>query len=254
MDLKNKKIIVLGLANKKSIAWGIVQNLKRRGASVGICYFHNSNLKRVKPLAEEVEADFYLEVDVTKDDQLENLHNKIKEEWTTFDGLVHSIAFSPSDEFNKRFHECSKEGFFETLDISAFSLISLCHKLKPLFEKNFSVITMTYYGSQKVLPGYNLMGVAKAALETITKYLAHDLGRDGVRVNAISAGPIKTLAAVGIPNFSTFLKNIEDHSPLKKNITIEDVGNLASFLLSNDSSSITGQVHYVDAGISIVTK
>ncbi|OUR99663.1 enoyl-ACP reductase [Halobacteriovorax marinus] len=254
MDLKNKKIVVLGLANKRSIAWGILQNLKARGATIGICYFHQSNLKRVKPLAEEIEADFYIEADVTKTEEIENLHNVIKEKWGTFDGLVHSIAFSPSEEFNKRFHECSKKGFFETLDISAFSLVSLCQVLKPLFSNNFSIISMTYYGSKKVLPGYNLMGVAKAALESITMYLAHDLGRDGIRVNAISAGPIKTLAAVGIPNFSTFLDNIKDHSPLKKNVTIQDVGNLASFLLSDNSSSITGQVHYVDAGISIVTK
>lgn len=254
MDLKDKKILVVGLANRRSIAWGTIQSLRKRGAKVGICYFLKSNLKRVEPLAEEAEADFFLEVDATVKEDLEKLHTFLDEKWGTFDGLVHSVAFSPREELGCRFHECSKEGFFTTLDISAYSLIALVRHLKPLFNKDFSVISMTYYGSQKVLPGYNLMGVAKAALEAITRYLAEDLGRDGVRLNCISAGPIKTFASSGIPNFSQFLKEVEQFSPMKANISIEDVGELAAFLMSDSSKMLTGQTIFVDGGISIVAR
>ena len=245
---------MLGLANKRSIAWGVLKKLHSEGAIIGICYFSSSNLKRAKPLAKEVNADFLCEVDVTDTKSIEALSAIINEKWGTFDGLIHSIAYCPDDEFGRRFHTCSKEGFFKTLDISAISLISLVQQLKSSFSDSFSIASMTYYGSQKVLPGYNIMGVAKAALEIITKYLAQDLGRDGIRVNCISSGPIKTLAAFNVPNFSDFLDDIKKHSPLQKNIDIDDVGNLSSFLMSDDSKSITGQVLYVDSGMSVVAR
>ncbi len=254
MKLKDKKILVLGLANKRSIAWGILKKIHAEGARIGVCYFSSSNLKRAGPLAKKINADFICEVDVTDKGSIEDLSKIINKKWGTFDGLIHSIAYSPSDEFERRFHTCSKEGFFKTLDISAVSLVSLVQQLKSSFSDNFSIASMTYYGSQKVLPGYNIMGVAKAALEAITKYLAQDLGRDGVRVNCISAGPIKTLAAFNIPNFNGFLDDIKEHSPLQQNIDIDDVGNLSSFLMSDESKAITGQVLYVDSGMSIVAR
>ncbi len=254
MKLSNKKILVLGLANKRSIAWGIIQKLRAEGAQVGICYFHESNLKRVKPLAEEAGADFLVECDVTSKEDLMKLHATVKENWGSFDGLAHSIAFSPSEEFEKPFVQCSKEGFFNTLDISAYSLISVTNALLELKNPQFSILALSYYGAQKVLPGYNLMGVAKAALESIVRYLAVDLGGENIRVNCISAGPIKTSAATGIPNFSHFLDEIEKHSPLKQNVDIHDVGNLASFLMSDDSSRISGQTLFVDSGMSVIAR
>lgn len=254
MKHSNKKILVFGLANKNSIAWGVIKKLHDEGAQIGICYFHTSNKKRVEPLSEEVNCSFIVEADVTKDEDIQNLANIISEKWGTFDGLVHSIAFAPTSALECRFNETTREDFFKALDISAFSLLALTHQLKPYFEKNFSIVSMSYLGAQKVLPGYNVMGVAKSALESITRYLAEDLGREGVRVNCISAGPIKTLAAIGVPNFSHFLDEIKEHSPLRLNINTEDVGNMASFLLSHESRAVTGQTIYVDSGMSIIAR
>jgi enoyl-[acyl-carrier protein] reductase I len=250
----NKKILVFGLANKQSIAWGIIQKLHKEGAKIGICYFHDSNKKRVTPLAEEINCDFVIETDVSKDEDLKKLLMTVKEKWGQFDGLVHSIAFAPTSAFSCRFHETSKEDFFQTLDISAFSLMNIVHHLRDTFAPEFSAVSMSYLGAQKVLPGYNVMGVAKSALEAITRYLAQDLGQSNIRFNCISAGPIKTLAAFGIPNFSQFLDDIKAHSPLGININTEDVGNMASFLLSNESRAITGQTLYVDSGMSIIAR
>lgn len=254
MKLNGKKILVLGLANKNSIAWGIIQKLKAEGAEVGICYFHSSNKKRVEPLSIEAGASFLCEVDATNLADVEAMTSVVKDRWGTFDGIVHSIAYASPSSFEKRFHETSYEEFQQSLNISAFSLILLTQKLKPLFNENFSIMAMTCYGSTKVLAGYNVMGIAKAALESIVRYLAQDLGPEGVRVNVISAGPIKTLAALGIGDFGGFLQDMKAKSPVRKNVTIEDVGNLASFLMSDESSTITGQTLFVDAGMSIIMR
>lgn len=254
MKLKNKKILVLGLANKSSIAWGVIQKLHAEGAEVGICYFHPSNQKRVEPLAQELGCSFVQEVDVTKSEDLERLAKAVNEKWGHFDGLVHSIAFAPIAALEGRFHETTYADFAAALNISAFSLVALTQKLKPYFSPSFSIASMTYYGSTKVLPGYNVMGVAKAALEAITRYLAEDLGKDGVRVNTISAGPIKTLAALGVPNFSHFLDEIKEHSPLRANVSTEDVGNMAAFLMSDEAKCISGQTLFVDSGMSIIVR
>lgn len=254
MKLSNKKILVLGLANRNSIAWGIIQKLKAEGAEIGICYFHPSNRKRVEPLSEEIGSSFLCEVDVTNTAEIDALVEVVKEKWGSFDGLVHSIAYAPPSSFEKRFHEMNYEEFTQSLNISAFSLIGLTQKLKPMFKPNFSIMALTCYGSTKVLPGYNAMGIAKAALESIVRYLAHDLGTDGVRVNVISSGPIKTLAALGIGNFGNYLEDIKAKSPTRQNVTIEDIGNMASFLMSDESSSMTGQTLFVDSGMSIIMR
>jgi enoyl-[acyl-carrier protein] reductase I len=254
MKLKNKKILVLGLANKSSIAWGVIQKLHAEGAEVGICYFHPSNQKRVEPLAEELGCKFIQEVDVTNPEDLDRLAAAVSEKWGQFDGLVHSIAFAPTAALEGRFHETTYSDFAAALNISAFSLVALTQKLKSSFSPSFSITSMTYYGSIKVLPGYNVMGVAKAALEAITRYLAEDLGKDGVRVNTISAGPIKTLAALGVPNFSHFLDEIKEHSPMRANVSIEDVGNMTAFLMSDEAKCISGQTLFVDSGMSIIVR
>jgi enoyl-[acyl-carrier protein] reductase I len=254
MKLGKKKILVIGMANKQSIAWGVIQQLKAQGAEVGVCYFHDSNKKRVQPLAEELGCSFIQQLDVTKPEEIDQLAALISEKWMSFDGFVHSIAFAPASSFEKRFHETDLEEFNTAMNISAFSLVALAQKLKPLFAKNFSIASMTYNGANQVLPGYNVMGVAKAALESITRYLAEDLGKDGVRVNCISPGPIKTMAAFGVPNFSHFLDEVKAHSPLRENITIEDVGNMAAFLMSDDSKMMTGQIMYLDSGMSVLLR
>jgi enoyl-[acyl-carrier protein] reductase I len=254
MKFTNKKILVLGLANRSSIAWAIIKKLREEGAEVGVCYFHPSNQKRVEPLAAEAGCAFVQEVDVSKPADIENLSKVVSAKWGNFDGIVHSIAFAPQAAMEGRFHETTWEDFTQTLNISAYSLIHLCKNLKPYFSSSFSIVAMTYYGSTKVLPGYNVMGVAKATLESICRYLAHDLGPEGVRVNCISAGPIKTLAALGVPNFSHFLEEIKAHSPLRKNVSSEDVASLTSFLLSADATSITGQTLFVDSGMSTILR
>ncbi|MBA2403955.1 MAG: enoyl-ACP reductase [Bdellovibrionales bacterium] len=254
MKLTKKKILVLGLANKSSIAWGVIQKLHAEGAEVGICYFHPSNQKRVEPLSQEIDCKFVQEVDVTQPDSIERLAKRVSEEWGQFDGLVHSIAFAPASALETRFYETTYHDFATALNISAFSLLALTNKLRPSFAKNFSIVSMTCYGASKVICGYNIMGVAKAALESITRYLAEDLGKDGVRVNTISSGPIKTLAALGVPNFSHFLNEIKEHSPMRANVTIEDVGNMTSFLMSDESRSISGQTLFVDSGMSIIVR
>ncbi len=254
MKLSDKKILVLGLANKSSIAWAVVKKLREEGAEVGVCYYHPSNQKRVEPLATEAGCAFIQEVDVSNVADLKNLSDLVKTRWGKFDGIVHSIAFASQAAMEGRFHETKLEDFNQTLNISAFSVVHLTQYLKPFFSSNFSVVAMTYYGSTKVLPGYNVMGVAKATLESICRYLAHDLGPEGVRVNCISAGPIKTLAALGVPNFSHFLDEISTHSPLRKNISSDDVANLTSFLMSEDSKAITGQTLFVDSGMSTIVR
>ena len=253
MDLlAGKKALVLGVANERSIAWGITQILKRNGASIALTYMNEAIEKRVVPLSKEVSADFLAEVDVTNDDHISRLKETIKNEWGNFDILVHSLAFADKEDLKGRFIETSRKGFALANDISAYSLIALCHELEELMNPGASVMAMTYHGSQKVLANYNMMGVAKAALEASMRYLADDMGPKGIRVNAISAGPIKTLAASGISGFRSILSTVEEKAPLRKNITTEDVGGTAVYLASSLSSGVTGQILDVDYGLSIM--
>lgn len=250
--LSGKKALILGVANDMSIAWGITKQFKEHGAQVGLTYLNDSLKKRVEPLAQEVGADFLCEMDVTVDAHYGELKKIVEEKWGKFDILVHSLAFADKNDLKNRFSDTSRDGFKMACDISAFSLIGLCHHLRENLNPNASVISMTYHGSTKVLKGYNVMGVAKAALEASNRYLADDLGPHGVRVNCISAGPIRTLAASGVPGLRDVFKVIEEKAPLRKNVTTEDVGGTAVYLASDLSQGVTGQVIYVDSGINIL--
>ena len=252
--LTGKKALILGVANDMSIAWGIAKALKAEGAQVALSYLNENLQKRVDPLASEVGADFTFEMDVTNNDHYPRLQKLVEEKWGKFDILVHSLAFGDKADLKGRFVETSREGFKMACDISAFSLIGLCNSLKDNMNDDGSVIAMTYHGSTKVLKGYNVMGVAKAALEASTRYLADDLGPQNIRVNCISAGPIRTLAASAVPGLKDFLKVIEEKAPLRKNVTQDDVGGSAVYLASRLSHGVTGQVIYVDSGINIMAQ
>lgn len=250
--LDGKRALVLGVANERSIAWGITQAFKKQGASVGLTYLNEALKKRVEPLAEEVGADFLVEMDVTNDDHYESLKKAVEENWGKFDILVHSLAFADREDLKRDFSETSRAGFKMACDISAFSLVGLCNSLKGLMNENASVMAMTYHGSTQVLKGYNVMGVAKAALEASSRYLADDLGPQSIRVNCISAGPIRTLAASGVPGLKQMFSAVEEKAPMRKNVTPEDVGGTATYLASELSNGVTGQVIYVDSGLSIM--
>jgi len=248
--LEGKNALIFGLANDKSIAWGITQAFKREGANIGISYAGEMLERRVKPLAEQVQCKWLEECDVTKDDHIAATVEKAAKHFGKIDILVHSIAFAGRDELSGPFHETTREGFRTALEVSAYSLVALTHAFLPIMNPGASVMCLTYYGSVKVVPSYNVMGVAKAALESSTRYLAYDLGPQGIRVNAISAGPIRTLAAAGVGGFRDMYKHFADVAPIRENVSIEDVGNSAVFLASNLSSHITGEVLYVDSGFN----
>lgn len=252
--LQGKKALVLGVANDMSIAWGIAKALKAQGAQVALTYLNDNLKKRVEPLALELGADFICEMDVTVDAHYGELTKTITEKWGKIDILVHSLAFADKTDLKGRFLETTRDGFKMACDISAFSLIGLCNSLKDNFNDDASVMAMTYYGAVKVLKGYNVMGVAKAALEASTRYLADDMGPSNIRVNCISAGPIRTLAASGVPGLKDFLKVIEEKAPMRKNVTQDDVAGTAVYLASSLSRGVTGQVLYVDSGISIIAQ
>ena len=250
--LAGKKALILGVANDKSIAWGITKALREQGAAVALTYLNDALKKRVGPLAEEVGADFITEMDVTVDQHYQSLQETVAQRWGKFDILVHSLAFADKEDLKGRFSQTTRQGFAKACDISAFSLVGLCHSLQDLLNPGSSVIAMTYHGSQKVIKNYNMMGVAKAALEASARYLADDLGPRGIRVNCISAGPIKTLAASGISGIRDILTTFEEKAPLRRNITQEEVGGSALYLASELSAGVTGQIIYVDAGFSIL--
>ena len=250
--LEGKKVLILGLANDKSIAWGIASVMKQHGARLAFSYLNEALQKRVQPLSDEIGGEFTFELDVTNDDHMSAMADTVKEKWGEVDVIVHSLAFADRADLKGRFHETSRAGFKMAQDISAFSLVHTCEALKPLMAKDCSVLALTYHGSVKVLNGYNVMGVAKASLESSMRYLADDLGPDGIRVNCISAGPIRTLAASGVPGLKGFLKDVEEKSPLRRNVTQEDVGGAACFLASSLANGVTGQILYVDSGISIL--
>ena len=253
MIMKGKKGVILGVANDKSIAYGIAKACSEQGAQIAFTYLNDALKKRVEPIAAEFGSEnLVYPCDVSKPEEIVALRESLQKDLGEIDFIVHSIAFAPKEGLSGRFHNISKEAFDIAMDVSVFSLIEITKELKPLLSKNSSILTLTYYGGEKYIPNYNLMGVAKAALDMTTKYLAEDLGRDGIRVNAISAGPIKTLAAAGIGDFRFMLKWNEAHSPLKKNVTIDEVGNSGMYLLSDLSSAVTGEIHHVDSGFNIM--
>lgn len=252
MLMKGKKVLILGVANEMSIAWGIAKAARAQGAEVALSYLNDQLLKRVEPLAKEIGASFVFELDVTKDEHYAPMAEMVKKHWGEVDVVVHSLAFADKEDLKKDFHETSREGYKMAHDISAYSLVAVTNALNDCLAQDASIIAMTYHGASQVLKGYNVMGCAKASLECAARYLADDLGPRGVRVNCISAGPIRTLAASGVPGLKTFLKTIEEKAPLRRNVTTEDVGGAAVFLGSSLSRGVTGQVLYVDSGISII--
>ncbi|MEA2049021.1 MAG: enoyl-ACP reductase FabI [Campylobacterota bacterium] len=253
MVMKGKKGVILGIANKKSIAYGIAKACQEQGAQMAITFLNERFEQKLAPIAEELECGSRLyPCDVSKPEEIQDLKASLEKDMGEIDFIVHSIAFAPKEGLSGRFYDMSKEAFDVAMDISVYSLIEIVRELKPILSTSSSVLTLSYYGGVKYIPNYNLMGVAKAALEMTTKYLAEDLGQDGIRVNAISAGPIKTLAAAGIGDFSFMLKWNAAHAPLKENVTIAQVGNSGMYLLSDLSSGVTGEVHYVDAGYNIM--
>lgn len=250
--LEGKKALVFGVANQRSIAWGITQALHREGAEIGLSYGIPQLEKRVMPLAESLGIDFVEMCDVSKDDDIATVFARARERFGTIDILIHAVAYAKQDDLTGRFVNTSRDGFALAMDISAFSLVALTQAALPLMPNGGSVLTLTYYGAEKVVPHYNVMGVAKAALEASVRYLAADLGPAGVRVNAISAGPIKTLAAAGIAGFRKMLSYTEERAPLRRNVDQNEVGNAALWLCSDWGSGITGEVVYVDAGYNIL--
>ncbi len=252
--LEGKKGIVLGVLNNKSIAWGIAKELVNNGAEIALTYLGEAGQKRVIPLAEELGVKITLDCDVTKDEDIDKVFEKLEKEWGKLDFLVHSVAFSDKNELRGKFYNTTRDNFKNTMDISAYSLIALTKRAVPLMEKagGGSILAMTYYGAEKVIPHYNVMGVAKATLEASIRYLAVDLGEKNIRINAISSGPIKTLAAAGIGGFNYMLKYSELNTPLKRNVTPEDNGKTAVFLISDMSKNITGEVVHLDGGYHVV--
>ena len=251
--MKGKKVVILGVANERSIGYGILKSLKAQGAEIALTYVNEAIEKRVRPIAQEFGIETVLPCDVQDDQQIKNLADEIKNRWGSVDGVVHSVAYADKADLAKNFYLTSREGFRLALDVSAFSLVAVTGAFVPLMqEKGGSVITLTYMGSERVVPNYNIMGVAKAALEASVRYLAYDLGGHNIRVNAISAGPIKTLAASGIADLKTMLHTVAERSPLKRNVTNDDVGNTALYLMSDLGSGVTGENIHVDCGYIIM--
>lgn len=251
--LEGKKAVIFGVANDKSIAWGIAEAFKKEGAELAFTYAGEILESRVRPLAESVGSKIILPCDVTNESQVDAVFDTLKKEWGGLDILVHSLAFAKKEELKGEFFNTSREGFLLAMDVSAYSLVSLCKRAYPLMEgRNGSVMTLTYLGSERIIPNYNVMGVAKAALEASVRYLAADLGAKGIRVNAISPGPIKTLAAMGISGFRDILSVVEAKAPLKRNVTQDDVAGTAVYLASPLSSGVTGEIIHVDSGFNVM--
>jgi enoyl-[acyl-carrier protein] reductase I len=247
-----KRGLIMGVANNRSIAWGIAKALAVEGAELAFTYQGDAFKKRVTPLAEEVGVRLVLPCEVTDPKSLDAVFEALEKEWGALDFVVHAIAFSNKDELDGRYVDTTQDNFTQTMLISCFSFTAVAQRAEKLMTKGGSLLTLTYYGAEKVMPHYNVMGVAKAALEASVRYLAADLGKGGVRVNAISAGPIKTLAAAGISDFRYILKWNEYNSPLRKAVSVEDVGAAGLYLLSEMSRGVTGEIHHVDAGYHVV--
>ena len=250
IDLKGKVAVVFGLANKRSIAWAVCQKLSEAGASLAICYQSERLQKDADALAAELPSAKTFQCDVSSDEQIDAVFARIAEAYATVHILVHAVAFAPADAIKNDFLQTKREDFRIAHDVSVYSLIALSRAAAPLMTEGGSILTLTYYGADKVFPNYNVMGVAKAALESAVRYLAASLGQKGIRVNAISAGPIKTLAARGIGDFSSILNAVEQRAPLHRNVDALEVGNTAAFLSSPLASAITGEVTFVDCGFN----
>ncbi len=250
--LAGKRGLIMGVANNRSIAWGIARACADAGAELALTYQGDAFRKRVEPLAAELGAHIAGDCDVTDMASVDSVFENLSEKWGKLDFLVHAIAFSDKDELDGRYINTSRDNFLRSMDISVFSLTAIAQRAEKLMTDGGSIVTLTYYGAEKVMPHYNVMGVAKAALEASVRYLAVDMGGNGIRVNAISAGPIKTLAASGIGDFRYILKWNEYNAPLKKTVSIDEVGNSALYLLSDLSKGVTGEIHHVDAGYHVV--
>ena len=250
--MAGKRGLIMGLANDKSIAWGIARTLADSGAELAFSYQGEALKKRVGPLAAQLGSNLVIPCDVGSEESIDGLFATLKESWDSLDFIVHAIGFSDKNELRGRYVDTSRANFTMSMDISVYSFTAVMQRAEKMMKPGSSAVTLTYYGAEKVMPHYNVMGVAKAALEASVKYLAADLGKDGIRVNAISAGPIKTLAASGIGDFRYIMKWNEYNSPLRRNVTIEDVGKSALFLLSDLGSGTTGENLHVDAGYHVV--
>ncbi len=250
--LKDKKAVVFGVANDHSIAWAIAQALQREGADLAFTYVGEAIERRVRPLAASIGVDHVLPCDVAKDDEIAATFAALRERWGHVDVVIHGVAFALRDELKGRFLHTSREGFHVAMDISAYSLVAIARHAEPLMPPGSSLLTLTYLGAERVLPNYNVMGIAKAALEACVRYLAYDLGPRGIRVNAISAGPLRTLSSAGITGFKSMLHHHEERAPLRRNIVPEEVANTALYLCSDFGSGVTGEVLHVDAGYNIV--
>ena len=250
--MNGKRGIVMGVANDRSIAWGVAEAVAKQGAEVAFTYQGDALEKRVKPLAEKVGSNIILPCDVSSDEAIDETFNSLRKKWDTIDFLVHAIAYSDKEELKGEYLDTTRENFYKTMDISVYSFTAVAQRAAKMMPNGGSMITLTYYGAEKVMPHYNVMGVAKAALESSVRYLAADLGNDKIRVNSLSSGPIKTLAASGIGDFRYILKWNQYNSPLRRNVTLNDVGGCGIYLLSDLSAGVTGETHHVDCGYHVV--
>ncbi len=250
--MQGKRGLVMGVANDRSIAWGIAKAAYEQGAELAFTYQGDALQKRVAPLAESVGSDLVLPCDVTDFASIDSVFDTLKEKWDGLDFLVHAVAYSNKDELKGAYIDTTPENFELTMNVSCYSFTAVCQRARPLLNEGASLLTLTYYGAERVMPHYNVMGVAKAALEASVRYLAEDLGKDGIRVNSLSAGPMKTLAASGIGDFRYILKWNEFNSPLRRNVNMDDIGGAGVYLLSSLASGVTGENHHVDCGYNIV--
>ena len=250
--MHGKRGIVMGVANDRSIAWGIANSIAKQGAEIAFTYQGEALQKRVSPLAESVGSSILIPCDVSSDEAIDETFNLLKKKWNSIDFLVHAIAYSDKEELKGEYIDTTRENFYKTMDISVYSFTAVAQRAATMMPNGGSMITLTYYGAEKVMPHYNVMGVAKAALESSVRYLAADLGDNKIRVNSLSAGPIKTLAASGIGDFRYILKWNQYNSPLRRNVTLDDVGGCGVYLLSDLSAGVTGETHHVDCGYHVV--
>src|SRR3954464_13241740 len=250
--MQGKRGLIMGLANDRSLAWGIARAVANQGAELAFSYQGEALEKRVRPLASELGSDLLIDCDVSSTEALDGTFAELRKHWETLDFIVHAIGYSDKHELRGKFVDTTMDNFLMTMNISVYSFVAVAQRARTMMKPGGSLLTLTYYGAEKVIPHYNVMGVAKAGLEASVRYLAMDLGPEGVRVNAISAGPIKTLAASGIGDFRYIMKWNEYNSPLRRNVTIEDVGGAGLYLLSDLASGVTGEIHHVDSGYNVI--
>ncbi len=248
--MEGKRGLIMGVANDKSMAWGIAKACAEHGAELAFTYVGDALKKRVEPLSSSLGSDFLEECNVSESDSIDAMFEKLQAKWDRLDFIVHAIGYSDKSELKGRYIDTSLDNFLMTMNVSAYSFVAVAQRAEKMMSQGGSMLTLSYYGAEKVVPRYNVMGVAKAALEASTRYMARDLGEQGIRVNAISAGPMRTLAASGVGDFRMLLKYNEKNAPLKRNITLDDVAGAGLYMLSDLSSGVTGETHYVDAGFN----